>query len=186
MTGWPLSGVDYTPTNTLDQDLLGTLKEFLDSLSSSLCDLGQSAVQLLDYVTMVIRDLTDYCVGGLDRLVQRFCDLVATLQDWSQYAMAGLGKVIEPIVSRLDGVSFSFRMYGGDFTLSFGGDEPGLHGSPEMLAIGFHLSFGDSQVSMTAAFARGLRPFSLSFDKWHHILHRFHRKCCHRSSNGAL
>ncbi len=33
VTGWPLSGVDYTPTNTLDQDLLGTLKEILDSLS---------------------------------------------------------------------------------------------------------------------------------------------------------
>ncbi len=64
--------------------------------------------------------------------------------------MEGLGKVIEPIASRLDGVSLSFRMYGGDFTLSFGGDEPGLHGSPEMLAIGFHLSFGDSQISMTA------------------------------------
>ncbi len=99
---------------------------------------------------MVIRDLTDYCAGGLDRLVQRFCDLVATLQDWSQYAMAGLGKVIEPIALPPRWCIVSFRMYGGDFTLSFGGDEPGLHGSPEMLAIGFHLSFGDSHVSMTA------------------------------------
>ncbi len=149
VTGWPLSGVDYSPTHTLDKDVLGTLKAILDSLSATLCDLGQGAVQLLDYITMVFRDLTDYCASGLDHLVQGFCDLVATLQDWGQSAMEGLGRMIEPFASRLDGVSLSFRMYGGDFTLSFGGDEPGLHGSPEMLAIGFHLSFGDSHISMT-------------------------------------
>ena len=150
VTGWPLSAVAmHPPTHTLDKDVLGTLKAILDSLSATLCDLGQGAVQLLDYITMVFRDLTDYCASGLDHLVQGFCDLVATLQDWGQSAMEGLGRMIEPFASRLDGVSLSFRMYGGDFTLSFGGDEPGLHGSPETLAIGFHLSFGDSHISMT-------------------------------------
>jgi hypothetical protein len=155
-SGWPLQGVEYRPTMTVDKQIAQFLDQIWKAIMEALQLIGDACNQVFNFLKDCLSKLLSYCMQAVEMLSDFLMNLAQGLRDMVQGAIGSIVKGIAASISTTLGhIKCSISIGGLEMILEtclpdmqFGRSRDLLKWTACVPLLGANLSFGVRIVEM--------------------------------------
>jgi hypothetical protein len=155
-SGWPLQGVEYRPTMTVDKQIAQFLDQIWNGLMEALQLIGDACNQVFNFLKDCVSKLLSYCMQAVEILSDFLMNLAQGLRDMVQGAIGSILRGLATSIStNLGHIKCSFSIGGLEMILEtclpdmqFGRSRDLLKWTICVPLLGTNLSFGVRIVEM--------------------------------------
>lgn len=136
LSGWPLAGVQYSPSATMIKDVEKFFQKIWDGIVGSLQTLLDGFSKAFSFLQNLLSSALSYCMDAIQSFSEFLLSMVETLKDMIDGALSGLlAWFASEVADRLGRMSFNTSIAGIPFKFEFGAPDISLGHSKEYLKV---------------------------------------------------
>jgi len=136
LSGWPLSGVQYSPTATAIKDIEGLFQKIWDGIVGALQTLCDSFSRAFSFLQNLLSSILTYCMNAIQSMADLLLKMVESLKGLIDGALSSfLGWFAREVADKLGKVSFNTTIAGLPFLFQLGVPDISMGHSKEYLRV---------------------------------------------------